>query len=83
MSHKTGFELDKKGVRELLKSDEMVNCLQGYADQVRQVAGNGYRTNRYYGKNRPNVEIYASTKKAKSDNAKNNTLLKALGSARG
>ena len=75
------FELNKKGVRELLKSQEMVDVLMSYADRVAENAGDGF--NSYIGRNRANVSVAASTPEAEKKNYKDNTLIKALGSAGG
>lgn len=77
------FELNSAGVKDLLKSDDMQSALSGYASRVQAIAGSDYSTSVHVGKNRSNVSVYARTKKAKKDNLKNNTLLKALGSVKG
>lgn len=77
------FELNSEGVKDLLRSDEMTGALNELALKVRNSAGDGYEISEYIGKNRANVSVRAETKKAKRDNLKNNTLLKALGSLKG
>lgn len=69
------FELNRQGVRELLKSQEMTDVLVGYAGQVASVAGAGYDV--HVGSNRVNVSVV--TREAEQDNLDNNTLLKAAG----
>lgn len=76
------FKLNRKGVRELLKSQEMMNVVTEYADQVQKKAGDGYEVSQYIGKNRVNVSVYAETRKARKDNLEHNTLLKALGGSK-
>ena len=80
---KIKFELNQQGVRELLRSDEMMQVIEGYADGVRSRCGPGYDKSSYRGKNRVNVSVRASSRKAKRDNLKNNTLLKSLGGGSG
>lgn len=80
---KTRFELNSAGVRKLLMSAEMQSGLKEYAAMVQSRAGDGYEISEYIGKNRANVSVHAETKKARKDNLKNNTLLKALGSIKG
>ena len=75
---KKGFELNSSGVRELLKSDEMKAVLTEYASSVRSRCGDGYEQDIYTGKNRSNAMVFARTRQAKSDNLKNNTILKAV-----
>ena len=82
MSSKFRFELNSKGVRDLLRSDEMKSGLRRYAQRVKAAAGDGNEISEYTGASRANVSVYASTRKAKKDNLQNNTLLKALGSAK-
>jgi len=41
MSKKSGFELDKKGVGELLKSEEMFQALEQYGNVIASNAGSG------------------------------------------
>lgn len=72
------FKLDRQGVKELLKSDDMQVILTEYAKKIRNIAGDGYEDDIYLGKNRANASIYAKTKEAKKDNLENNTLLKAV-----
>lgn len=81
------FELNRSGVRELLRSEEMQSVLSEFADLVQTNAQNqsgqsGYDKSIFVGKNRANASVHAETATAKRDNYKNNTLLKALGSAR-
>ena len=83
MSNRIIFELNQKGVRDLLKSNEIGSVLSQYARNVQVVCGDGYTISSYTGRNRKNVSIHASTKKARKENLRNNTLLKALGSSKG
>jgi hypothetical protein len=72
------FKLNQKGVRELLKSDEMQSVLSARARSIRERCGEGYEQDIHVGKNRANAMVTAKTRKAKKDNLKNNTLLKAV-----
>lgn len=76
---KVKFKLNRQGVRELLKSQEMMNVCREYAEQVRSRAGDGYEISTYVGTNRVNASVYADTYEARKDNFDHNTLLKALG----
>ena len=62
-----------------MKSPEMMSICQEVAEGRRAIAGAGYVTNQFTGKNRVNVSISAETREALYDNAKHNTLLKAIG----
>ncbi|CCY49917.1 uncharacterized protein BN738_01170 [Peptostreptococcus anaerobius CAG:621] len=72
------FTLDKKGVRNLLRGESMQAVLNEKAGQVQASCGTGYKSDSYVGRNRANAMVYADTYKAKRDNLKNNTILKAL-----
>ena len=76
---KVKFELNRAGVRALLKSGEMANICKEHADRVRGAAGDGYEVTTYTGRNRVNASVHAETYEARKDNYENNTLLKALG----
>ncbi len=72
------IELNWAGVRELLRSDEMRRICAERAEQIVRRCGEGYESDTYTGKNRVNAAVYADTYQAKADNARNNTILKAL-----
>ena len=76
---KVKVELNRKGVSELLKSQEAMNVCREYAEKIRDRAGAGYEISTYVGKTRVNAMVYADTYEARLDNYKNNTLLKARG----
>lgn len=75
---KMKFKLNSSGVGQLLKSPEMQSMLTEKASGVRKRAGEGYAQDIYVGKSRANAMVYADSYKAKRDNMKNNTLLKAV-----
>lgn len=75
---KARFELNKSGVRELLKSSEMAEVIGEYTERVANNAGAGYSHN-VRTANRAVGRVFAETSAAKRDNNENNTLLKALG----
>lgn len=72
------FELNRSGVAELMKSGNMQKVLAKHASNIRGRAGSGYSQDMYVGKNRANAHVWAETKDARSDNLKNNTLLKSV-----
>lgn len=76
---KVKFKLNRKGVRELLQSQEMLNLMTDYANGIQQRAGDGYEVTTYGpGKTRVNASVRAATRKAIKDTLENNTLLKAV-----
>ena len=75
------FVLDKKGVGELLRSEDIQSVLNEYGQRVQTNTGNAedYQTQVSVGKVRANVVIRCINTASIKDNLKNNTLLKALG----
>ena len=49
------FELDREGVRDLLKSSEMASICEGYAASMTAAAGVPYVSDVYVGRNRVNA----------------------------
>ena len=74
----TKIKLNSDGVRKLLKSPEMKAICEEHAATIRDRCGDGYESDSYTGRNRVNARVWASSRKARQDNAKNNTILKAL-----
>ena len=72
------FKLNRAGVAELMKSAPMQNVLSQYASDIQARCGDGYVKDIHIGKNRANAMVSAKTYKARKDNMKNNTLLKAV-----
>mgnify|MGYP000874181933 FL=1 len=72
------FKLNRQGVRNFLRSESMQQLLLQRATEIKNRAGDGYEVSTFAGKNRANATVKAATVKAKKDNKKNNTLLKAV-----
>ena len=75
---KIDIKLNRSGVRELLRSDEMLQICKDYAYSAQAKLGDGYEVTYMKGKNRANAEVAAVTWKAKVANWRNNLILKAL-----
>jgi len=75
---KNKFKLNQAGVGQLLKSAEMQKVLEKKATAIKNRCGDGYEHDVYVGKNRANAMVFADSSAAKRDNAKNNTILKAV-----
>lgn len=75
---KVKFVLNRNGVRELLRSSEMMNVCSQYANQAVSSLGAGYEVNTFVGKNRVNAEVAAVSASARRENMENNTILKAI-----
>ena len=62
------IELNRKGVRELLQSAEMMDVCKEYAYKAKAKLGDGYEVSYQKGKNRVNASIAAVNRKAKREN---------------
>lgn len=77
------FKLDKKGVKELLKSQEMENIIEKAAEEKARQADamggvTGYEAATHKGKNRVYANVFPNSKDAFFDNLENNTLEKVI-----
>ena len=77
---KVRVELDREGVRALMRSEEMQKICRKYADAAQARLGDGYEVTEYTGKNRCNASIAAESFAARAENLKENKILKAVGS---
>lgn len=78
MSKNMTFVLNPAGVRELLRSQEMADVIEGYASEVNDRAGAGYGHDVQTGRNRMVGRVYAETDEAYRENLDNNVLLRSL-----
>lgn len=78
MAKSVKVELNREGVRELLRSPEIMAVCKGYADRAASRLGKGYKVTTYTGKTRVNASVGAVSFKARRENMKSNTILKAL-----
>lgn len=74
------IELNKEGIRALLRSPEMQAVLKDRADTVKGRCGEGYDS--YVAQTRAVGIVETATPEAYEDNSANNTLLKAVSSSR-
>lgn len=72
------FELNSEGVADLMKSYEMMQICKEYAYNAQQKLGAGYEVSTHLGPNRCNAEVAAVSFKAKRENLKNNSIIKAV-----
>lgn len=70
--------LNSKGVRELLKSEEIKNECLRLASKVKDRAGEHYQVEVRHYPERTGAAVFSADAKGYLDNMKNNTLLKAL-----
>lgn len=78
---KVRFELDRAGVRALMRSPEMQAVLKARADTVKDRCGDGYEA--YVAAIRAVAVVETATPQAVDDNSAHNTLLKATSTAHG
>lgn len=76
---KIEIELNSAGIRELLRSQEIMDALQDTADGIRAQLGTQYQTDQYVGAGRANVSVYTDDPAALRDNERNNAMLRAMG----
>lgn len=74
----TKVKLNLAGFRELRKSPEMEAGLRDMARFIASGCGDGYFSDVYQAKTRAIASVYTGTSAAMKDNAKNNTILKAM-----
>lgn len=72
------FELNYKGVGELLRSPAMRGVLESHGRRIASNAGPGYKSGAYQGTDRVKVNVWPYTADAYKDNLDNDTLLKAV-----
>lgn len=71
------FKLDRRGVRQLLRSPEIQDNVNEFAKIIRSRLGEGYAIDERVGKNRVNASVWPQTHEAYTDNLEHNSLLKA------
>lgn len=76
---KSRVKWNNKAFRELRLLPEILEEVEQRADDVASKAGFGYKASAVYGKNRARASVITATFDAILDNARNNTLLRALG----
>ncbi len=72
------FVLNRAGVAELMRSDEMMKILRDHADRAQASLGAGYEVTTHVGPSRANAMVSAETFAAKRENLKSNSILKAV-----
>ena len=78
MAKKSGLVLNRSGVRQLLRSSEMLQICKDYAYRAQSRLGEGYEVTYMTGKNRVNASVAAVTPAARRENSKGQTILKAV-----
>lgn len=71
-------ELNHDGVKELLRSPEMLEVCKEHAEKAVSKLGAGYEVSTHTGKGRVNASVVAVTNEAIRENSKSNTVIKAV-----
>lgn len=79
---KVEIKLNNAGVRELLQSGEVAKYIDDLAQSIAINAGTGYSARSHPTGQRTIANVYAETSAARRENQNNNTLLKAMRSAK-
>lgn len=72
------FELNREGVRDLLRSKEMMDICQEYANNALSKLGDGYEVTTHTGQNRVNAQVEAVSYSAKKETLRDNSIIKAV-----
>lgn len=76
---KVRVKINSSTARAILRSAEVQGRLDREARAIASSAGSGYIAGSEVGPNRARAYVFTRTRKAIVDNARNNTLLRALG----
>lgn len=79
MAKKNRFVLNRSGVKQMLKSSEIMGVCEQYASDIVGRLGAGYEVSTHTGRNRVNASVAAVTYEAKREVMENNSILKAVG----
>ena len=79
MAKKNRFVLNRSGVKQMLKSSEIMGVCEKYESDIVGRLGSGYEVSTHTGRNRGNASVAAVTYKAKREVMENNSILKAVG----
>jgi hypothetical protein len=80
MANNVKFKLNLPGLNELMKSSEMQSALREAGQAVASAAGSDYAAEVHTANWIAISNVYPDSKRAASENFKENTLLKAVGS---
>lgn len=71
--------LNREGVRELLKSQEMQNICKEYAEEIANRSDGDYEVTTYVGVNRCAASVITADRETMRKNLDGNALLKGIG----
>ena len=76
------FELNRDGIKAIMKSAEMKAVLDETAQHIAENAIGEYKVDSMTGRTRANAEVSCASTETYYDNLRNNTLLKAMSNTR-
>lgn len=76
------FKLNRKGVRQILRSPQVEADLKRRAENVAQQAGEGFEVDTFVGKNRARADVFTATHAARKAEAEERALTRAIDAAR-
>ena len=76
------FELNRDGIKAIMKSVEMKAVLDETAQHIAESAEGDYKVDNMTGRTRANAEVSCASTETYYDNLRNNTLLKAMANTR-
>lgn len=82
MAKNVKVRLNRSGVRDLLRSADVRADLERRAARIKAASGSGYETDSEIGKNRARASVRTADMRSIRDNAKHNTLIRAMDSGR-
>jgi hypothetical protein len=77
------IKVNRNGIRDLLRSDEVLADLEERGQRIAAAAGDGHRVESEVGQNRARVAVITDTIEARISEAKNRTLTRAIDAGRG
>ncbi len=72
------IKLSYSGIGQLLRGEEMQGMVAEYGARAAGIAGDGYDYETHNTGQRQAANVFPASAKARSDNSRNNTLLKVL-----
>lgn len=80
---KTRIVLNRKGIRALLRSPEVLADLERRAERIAATAGDGMEASAMVGKNRARASVITATSEARKAEATRRALTRAIYAGRG
>lgn len=76
------IKINRKGIRSILKSDQVRNDLFGRAKRIERRAGPGFEAGSYTGRNRARADVYTANFEAMAAEADRKALTRAIDAGR-